>query len=107
MKKNIACIILAAGKGERMKSQTPKVLHNICGRPILGYVLDLVKALKIKTCVTVLGYKSDEVKKYLGRGAKTVLQKKLIGTGDAVKEASKALRGFKGTVLVLYGDTPL
>jgi len=107
MNKNIACVILAAGKGERMKSATPKVLHNICGRPMLGYVLDLVKELKIKTCVTVLGYKNEEVKKYLGSSTKTVLQKKLVGTGDAVKEAEKALRGFKGTVLVLYGDTPL
>ncbi|MDD5097444.1 MAG: NTP transferase domain-containing protein, partial [Candidatus Omnitrophica bacterium] len=55
MKKEIAVIILAAGKSTRMKSQTPKVLHKLCGRPMLGYVLDLVETLKPKQVVAVLG----------------------------------------------------
>ncbi len=107
MKKKIAAIILAAGKGERMKSEVPKVLHPVCSRPMLGYVLDLVKELKIKDSIFVLGYKHAEVKEFLPLGTKTVLQKKILGTGDAVKEAMPALAGFKVTVVVLYGDYPL
>jgi len=107
MKKNIAVVILAAGKSTRMKSGTPKVLHPICGRPMLEYVLDLVRSLKAKKTVIVLGYKHEEVRKYSGPGVTAVVQKKLLGTADAVKAALPALKGFKGTVLVLYGDTPL
>lgn len=105
--KNIACIILAAGKGERMKSETPKVLHKVCGRPMLGYVLDLVKDLKITKSIAVLGYKHEEVRKHLTAGTETVIQKQLIGTADAVKQALPLLKNFKGTVLILYADNPL
>ena len=107
MKKDIAVIILAAGKGERMKSETPKVLHKICGRPRIGYVLDLVKSLKPRESVAVLGYKHELVRKEITAGVKIAVQGKLIGTADAVKVALKKLESFKGTVLVLYGDTPL
>jgi len=107
MKKNLAVIILAAGKGVRMKSDLPKVLHPVCGRPMLGYVLDLAKSLKPKATVVVLGHKHAEVKKFLPAGVKSVVQKKLIGTADAMKTALTALKGFSGTVLVLYGDIPL
>jgi bifunctional UDP-N-acetylglucosamine pyrophosphorylase/glucosamine-1-phosphate N-acetyltransferase len=107
MNKNIAVIILAAGKSTRMKSENPKVLHPICGRPMLEYVLDLVKSLKAKKIVAVLGFKHEEVRKHLGRGVTAVLQKRLLGTADAVNTALPALKGFKGTVLVLYADTPL
>ena len=107
MKKNLAVVILAAGKSTRMKSETPKVLHPLCGRPMLEYVLDLVKTLKPKKTIAVLGYKQQEVRKRLGTGVIAVVQKKLCGTADAVKAALPALKGFKGTVLVLYGDTPL
>lgn len=107
MKKNIACIILAAGKGERMKSSIPKVLHPICARPMLGYVLDLVKNLKINKVVVVLGHKHKLVRKLLEPGIKVVIQKRLIGTADAVKETLTFLKNFKGTLLVLYADNPL
>jgi len=90
-----------------MKSDIPKVLHPICGRPMLGYVLDLVKDLKIKKTVCVLGYKHTEVKKLLNPGIKVVIQKRLQGTADAVKGAQGILRNFKGTILVLYADNPL
>jgi len=105
--KNIAAIILAAGKGERMKSDRPKVLHTICGRPMVEYVLDLARSLKIKNTVVVLGHKADEVKKSLRPGVKVVIQKRLVGTADAVKVALSALKNFKGTVLILYADIPL
>jgi bifunctional UDP-N-acetylglucosamine pyrophosphorylase/glucosamine-1-phosphate N-acetyltransferase len=107
MNKNIAVIILAAGRGERMKSGIPKVLHPICGRPMLGYVLDLVSALKVKNTIAVLGHRHTEVRKFLKTGIKPIVQKRLLGTADAVKGALPLLRNFKGTVLVLYADNPL
>ena len=107
MKTKIAAIILAAGKGERMKSEIPKVLHRVCSRPMLGYVLDLVKEVKARDFIVVLGYKHEEVRKFLHPGVKTVIQKKILGTGDAVKQALPLLREFKGTIVVLYGDNPL
>ena len=107
MKKNLAVVILAAGKSTRMNSETPKVLHPLCGRPMLEYVLDLVKTLKPKKTIAVLGHKQTQVRKHLGTGVTVVVQKSLRGTADAVKTALPALKGFKGTVLVLYGDTPL
>ena len=107
MKKEIAVIILAAGKSTRMKSAMPKVLHKLCGRPMLGYVLDLVATLKPQQVVAVLGYKQELVRKIIPKGIKIAIQKKLIGTADAVKVGLAALKGFKGTVLVLYGDNPL
>ena len=108
MKKNdVAAIILAAGKGTRMKSDLPKVLHPVCGRPMVLYVLDLVKALHARQHVVVLGYKAADVKKVLAPATKTVVQKRVIGTADAVKQAMPALRAFKGAVIILYGDTPL
>jgi len=106
-KKNIACIILAAGRGERMKSDIPKVLHPICGRPMLMFVLDLVEDLKIKKVIVVLGHQHTEVRKFLKPGIKVVIQKRLLGTADAVKVAQAALGNFKGTILVLYADNPL
>ena len=90
-----------------MKSSTAKALHNICGRPMLEYVLDLVKELKIKRVVAVLGYQREQVKKCLMPGIKSVVQKKLLGTADAVKSALPKLKNFKGTILVLYADSPL
>ena len=107
MKKDLAVIILAAGKSTRMKSDLPKVLHPICSRPMLGYVLDLVNSLKPEQVVAVLGHKQELVRKIIPSGVKIAIQKKLIGTADAVKTGLSALKSFKGTVLVLYGDTPL
>ncbi|MCK9603121.1 MAG: NTP transferase domain-containing protein [Candidatus Omnitrophica bacterium] len=107
MKKNIAVIILAAGRGERMRSAKPKVLHPVCGRPMLAYVLDLTRALKIKNQVIVLGHKHEQVRKIIPSGIKISIQKKLLGTADAVKTALRQLRNFKGTILILYGDIPL
>jgi bifunctional UDP-N-acetylglucosamine pyrophosphorylase/glucosamine-1-phosphate N-acetyltransferase len=105
--KKIAAIILAAGKGERMKSKLPKVLHPVCSRPMLGYVLDLVKRSKIKDFTVVLGYEHEQVKAYLPAGTKTVIQKKQLGTADAVKQALPSIKGHHDAVIILYGDTPL
>ena len=107
MHKNIAVVILAAGKGERMKSETPKVMHKICSRPMLAYVLDLTRSLKPGKTVIVLGYQYEAIRKELPPDITAVRQRRLQGTADAVKDALLKLKGFKGTVLVLYGDTPL
>ncbi|MDD2702871.1 MAG: NTP transferase domain-containing protein [Candidatus Omnitrophica bacterium] len=106
-KNNIAAVILAAGKGTRMKSELPKALHPLCGRPMVRYVTDLANDLKIRRCIAVLGHKSEEVKKVLPPAIRTVLQGKLLGTADAVKQAVPLLKGFEGTVLILYADNPL
>jgi bifunctional UDP-N-acetylglucosamine pyrophosphorylase / glucosamine-1-phosphate N-acetyltransferase len=107
MSKDIAVVILAAGKSTRMKSETPKVLHPLCGKPMIAYVLEVVKALKPRKTVIVLGHKHDEVRSALPKAASVVLQRQILGTADAVKRSLPRLEGFKGTVLVLYGDTPL
>ena len=90
-----------------MKSKMPKVLHNLCGRPMLGYLLDLVASLKPRQVVAVLGYKQELVRKIIPKGIKIAIQRKLIGTADAVKVGLSALKGFQGTILVIYGDNPL
>lgn len=107
MKNKLAVIILAAGKSTRMKSAAPKVLHPVAGRPMLSFVLDLARSLKPQRTICVLGYKHEEVRSLVGSQARCVVQKRLLGTADAVKTALPQLRGFSGTVLVLYGDTPL
>jgi bifunctional UDP-N-acetylglucosamine pyrophosphorylase/glucosamine-1-phosphate N-acetyltransferase len=90
-----------------MKSDLPKVLHPLCGRPILSYVLDLARDLKIKNRVVVLGHKQTEVRKILGPGIKIAIQKKLLGSADALKSGLNSLKNFKGSVLILYADVPL
>lgn len=105
--KNITAIILAAGKGERMRSGLPKVLHPICGRPMLQYSLDLVKSLKIKNIVMVLGYRHAKIKKLLPKTVKIVIQKNPRGTADALKVTARFLKDFKGELLILYADHPL
>ena len=90
-----------------MKSDIPKVLHPICSRPMLEYVLDLVRSLRADKTVLVLGHKHELVKKLLKPDVKIAIQRKLLGTADAVKEALRQLKSFKGVVLVLYADNPL
>ena len=105
--RNLAVIILAAGEGTRMKSDVPKVLHPVCARPMLEYVMDLVRDLRIKKVIAVLGHKHAEVRKFLRPRIKVAIQRKLLGTADAVKAALPLLKNFKGTVLILYADNPL
>lgn len=100
-------IILAAGKGTRMKSSRPKVMHPICGVPLVGYVLDVAKAAGSLKTYVVVGYKAEEVEAYLGADYAAVRQEKLIGTADAVKCALDKFKGLAGNVLILCGDTPL
>lgn len=100
-------VILAAGEGTRMKSSLPKVLHPVCGRPMVRYVLDTVKSLKAARVIVVLGHQHEKVGALCGAGVATVIQRRRLGTADAVRQAMPLLAGFSGTVLVLCGDTPL
>ncbi len=100
-------IILAAGKGTRMKSDVPKVLHPVAGRPIVQYVLDVARGLRSLKTYLVTGHGAAQVQESVGDGVTYVMQDKLLGTGDAVNRCAPHLKGFKGTVLILCGDTPL
>ena len=91
-----------------MKSELPKVMHQVCGRPMLSYVLDLAKGLGIKNSLVVTGHKRELLKDLLaGYKAKEVYQDKRLGTADAIKRCQPALKGFSGNIIVLYGDQPL
>lgn len=100
-------IILAAGKGTRMKSDVPKVLHKVAGKPVIQYVLDITKYLRSLKTYVVIGHKSEMVRAYLGDGVQVAIQKQLLGTADAVRSVVPYLKNFSGHVLILCGDTPL
>ncbi len=102
----IGCIILAAGEGTRFKSEVPKVLYELYGKTILQYVLNAVRAAGIGRPIVVVGHKASEVKNFLKGKARAVVQKRRLGTADAVKVAKDALSSVED-VLVLYGDNPL
>jgi bifunctional UDP-N-acetylglucosamine pyrophosphorylase/glucosamine-1-phosphate N-acetyltransferase len=100
-------IILAAGEGSRMRSDTHKVLHPIAGHPMLLHLLDSVDALVPERRVVVVGKRREQVEAALqGRAVETALQAEQKGTGHAVQQAAPALNGYDGAVLVLYGDCP-
>lgn len=106
----VAAIILAAGHGTRMRSTTPKVLHEIGGRAMLGHVLDSAACLDPQQCVVVVGAQGDRVADAAADfqpGIAIARQDPPRGTGDAVMQAMKHIDGFTGAVLVLYADTPL
>ncbi len=102
-------VILAAGKGTRMKSSRPKVLHELAGRPIIEHVLRTVDALHAKASVVVIGHGADSVRAALaGRPAlQFAVQSPQLGTGHALLQAESALAGKSGTLLLLYADVPL
>jgi bifunctional UDP-N-acetylglucosamine pyrophosphorylase/glucosamine-1-phosphate N-acetyltransferase len=104
--KPVTAVILAAGKGVRMKSRLPKVLHKLMGRPIVSYVIDASQKAKVNRILLVVGHQADLVKSTLGLGYEYVEQTKQLGTGHALMMAAEKLAGFKGDLLVLAGDTP-
>lgn len=107
--KEIKSIILAAGKGTRMKSETPKVLHKIFEKPLLGYVLDNVKNI-VNESFVIVGHHAEEVTEYVKssyKSVQTVLQSPQLGTGHAVSMVCPFLKDFDGQVIILCGDTPL
>ena len=110
MRDNILTIILAAGKGTRMKSLVPKVLHKLGGYPILGHVLNTVEKIKSNHNLLLLSPDTPDIEHYARRhplSLDIVYQDEQKGTGHAVLCAKSYLRDFKGIVLILFGDTPL
>jgi bifunctional UDP-N-acetylglucosamine pyrophosphorylase/glucosamine-1-phosphate N-acetyltransferase len=103
----LAAVILAAGKGTRMKSRLPKVLHKICGQPMIAYVLDAVEKAGIKKTVVVAGHGNQRVAQAVGESAAIALQSEQLGTGHALLQARTFLADFQGDILVVCGDTPL
>ncbi|MFF8359373.1 bifunctional UDP-N-acetylglucosamine diphosphorylase/glucosamine-1-phosphate N-acetyltransferase GlmU [Streptomyces chartreusis] len=106
-----AVVVLAAGEGTRMKSATPKVLHEICGRSLVGHVLAAARELDPENLVVVVGHAREQVVAHLGEidpGVRTAVQAEQNGTGHAVRMALEELGGgIDGTVVVVCGDTPL
>jgi bifunctional UDP-N-acetylglucosamine pyrophosphorylase / glucosamine-1-phosphate N-acetyltransferase len=105
-----AVLVLAAGEGTRMKSRTPKVLHSLCGRSMLGHALAVAGELDPQRLVVVAGHGLDLVSAEAARQAPEaliVVQEQQLGTGHAVRMVTEALGDFRGTVMVTYGDMPL
>lgn len=107
MESNVNVIILAAGKGTRMKSDTLKVMHEICHRPLIDWVFDGVADLKYSQVYTVVGHDREQLVKHLGSRSKIVVEPQQLGTADAVKTVESELSNQKGVTLVLNGDSPL
>jgi bifunctional UDP-N-acetylglucosamine pyrophosphorylase/glucosamine-1-phosphate N-acetyltransferase len=100
-------IVLAAGQGKRMKSKLYKVMHPVCGKPMVGHVIDILEQLQVNRTVVVVGYGAEMVQGYLGSRAEYALQSKQLGTGHAVIQAKDLLQDEEGTTIVICGDTPL
>lgn len=110
LSKDLSVVVLAAGKGKRMKSELPKVLHRILGQPVLYYVLSSSVKLNPKNIFTVVGYKKEAVSGYIRKnfpGVKIIVQEKQLGTAHAVYTTTSKRRLFGKNTLVLSADTPL
>lgn len=101
-------LVLAAGEGTRMKGQQAKVLHEVCGRPMLAHVIGALRSARVADITVVVGHKRNAVKKaFAGEDVNWVTQARQLGTGHAVAVAKKALDGFRGDLLVVMGDVVL
>ncbi|RYD06219.1 hypothetical protein N752_04840 [Desulforamulus aquiferis] len=103
----LGAVVLAAGKGTRMKSDLPKVLHQICGKPMLGHVMDTVANAGVTKTVVVAGFGFEQVIDFVGDRAKVVLQEEQLGTAHALMQAKGEYLETQGHLLVVCGDTPL
>src|SRR3989338_163797 len=100
-------LILAAGRGERMRSDLPKVLHPLGGRPLLSHLLETGRRLRPSRGMSVVGHRSGDVKKAGGQGGIFVPQRRQRGTADAVLAAGRQIAKLKGPLFILSGDIPL
>jgi len=113
-KETYSFIILAAGKGTRMKSRKPKVLHDVAGEPIISHIINTIinvkKNINIDKIVVVLGNDSKEIKSFIKsnfEGIDIIIQKQQLGTADAVLSTKKIFKNYKNKLIILCGDTPL
>ncbi|GEK34487.1 bifunctional UDP-N-acetylglucosamine diphosphorylase/glucosamine-1-phosphate N-acetyltransferase GlmU [Kurthia sibirica] len=104
---NIYAVVLAAGQGTRMKSKLYKVLHPVCGKPMVEHVVDHVQLLDVARTVSIVGHGAEKVKDQLGEKSEYVLQAEQLGTAHAVQQAEPLLGDLEGTTMVICGDTPL
>ncbi|WP_173918015.1 bifunctional UDP-N-acetylglucosamine diphosphorylase/glucosamine-1-phosphate N-acetyltransferase GlmU [Halobacillus sp. Marseille-Q1614] len=100
-------VVLAAGQGTRMKSKLYKVLHPVCGKPMVQHVVDQLNKLQLDELITVVGYGAEKVQDQLGKDSHYVIQEEQLGTGHAVQQAESILAGKQGVTIVACGDTPL
>src|SRR5215211_9080267 len=106
--RDLHVLVLAAGKGTRMKSVLPKVLHPVAGRPLLDWVLHAAAPLEPSSITVIVGYQGDALRRaYQRPGISFVVQEPQLGTAHAVIQAEPVLGTRTGTVLLLYGDVPL
>lgn len=104
----LSIVILAAGLGKRMKSKIPKVLHPLCGKPLIYYVLNTAKSLAAERVILVIGHGKESIRELINdNDIEFVEQYPPIGTGDAVLRTEATLKDFNGNVLILSGDVPL
>ena len=103
----VTAVLLAAGQGTRMKSDVPKMLHPVCGKPMVFHALAAVRQAASEQPVLVIGHGADAVKNAVGDSARCVVQAEQLGTGHAVLQAESLLRGQSDLILVTYGDMPL
>jgi len=106
----VTAIILAAGKGTRMKSDLPKVLHEVCGRPMLAFVIDACRGAGCGKLLVVIGHEADRLRRAFADDSADLVwveQTEQLGTGHAVMVCAEHLRGLSGAVLVVAGDGPL
>jgi UDP-N-acetylglucosamine diphosphorylase/glucosamine-1-phosphate N-acetyltransferase len=104
----VRAIILAAGKGKRMKSDVAKVLHPLCGKPMLTYSVDAARALNVEKIIVIVGHQAGDVRKaFKDEGLIFIEQREQLGTGHAVLQARDVFRSYDGTILILCGDVPM
>ncbi|MDQ2086519.1 bifunctional UDP-N-acetylglucosamine diphosphorylase/glucosamine-1-phosphate N-acetyltransferase GlmU [Herbivorax sp. ANBcel31] len=104
---HLMAVILAAGEGKRMKSKKTKILHEICGKPMVQWSYQSVKNAGVDDIVLVIGRNAEKVEKCMGNKVSYAMQKEQLGTGHAVIQAKEFLEGKEGQVLIMYGDMPL
>ncbi|GAA4722345.1 bifunctional UDP-N-acetylglucosamine diphosphorylase/glucosamine-1-phosphate N-acetyltransferase GlmU [Brevibacillus fulvus] len=104
---NLHAVVLAAGQGTRMKSKLYKVLHPVCGKPMVQHVVDTLDLLRVEDVIVVVGHGAEAVRTTIGDRVTYALQSEQLGTGHAVKQAVPFLTDKQGTTMILYGDVPL
>ncbi|MEX2416470.1 MAG: bifunctional UDP-N-acetylglucosamine diphosphorylase/glucosamine-1-phosphate N-acetyltransferase GlmU [Paenibacillaceae bacterium] len=104
---HIHAIVLAAGQGTRMKSKLYKVLHKVCGKPMVKHIVDMLHKVQVERTVVVVSHGANMVRDTLGDQVEYVIQEQQLGTGHAVLQTAALLEATEGVTLILYGDTPL
>lgn len=107
MKEEVIAVVMAAGKGTRMKSNKSKLVHQIYGKELVKRVVETAKKAEVNEIITVVGYKKEQVQAVLEDTVKYAYQEEMLGTGHAVMQATKYLEGRKGKVVILNGDVPI